>query len=185
MIYRFDKKTLTFKNVFASWVFFVTILCTTLVAVVIGIIRVNDVSFISEETKAIILRESDKANEFSPEKLKAYVLELNIRFPYIVYAQAQLETGEFKSKIFKENNNLFGLKQAKRRPTTNKGEENGHAYYNSWKDSVVDYAFYSAQYLSHIKTEDECFQYLSQNYAEDPNYVVKLKKIIAKSNIDK
>jgi uncharacterized FlgJ-related protein len=99
-----------------------------LVAVVIGIIRVNDVSFISEETKAIILREADKANEFTPEKLKAYILELNIRFPYIVYAQAQLETGEFKSKIFKENNNIFGMKVARKRPTTNKGEENGHAY---------------------------------------------------------
>lgn len=158
---------------------------TTLVAVVIGIIRVNDVSFISEETKAIILREADKANEFSPEKLKAYILELNIKFPHIVYAQAKLETGEFKSKIFKENNNLFGLKQAKRRPTTNKGEENGHAYYDNWKESVVDYGFYSARFLCEIKTEDEYFQYLSQNYAEDPNYVVKLKQIIAKSNINK
>jgi hypothetical protein len=181
MIYRFDKKTLTFKNVFASWVFFVTILCTTLVAVVIGIIRVNDVSFISEETKAIILRESDKANEFSPEKLKAYVLELNIRFPYIVYAQAQLETGEFKSKIFKENNNLFGMKVATRRPTTNKGEDNGHAFYDHWKESVVDYAFYSAQYLSHIKSESEYFDYLSQSYAEDAQYVTKLRKIISKT----
>ena len=181
MIYRFDKKTLTFKNVFASWVFFVTILCTTLVAVVIGIIRVNDVSFISEETKAIILRESDKANEFSPEKLKAYILELNIRFPYIVYAQAQLETGEFKSKIFKENNNLFGMKVATRRPTTNKGEDNGHAFYDHWKESVVDYAFYSAQYLSHIKSESEYFEYLSQSYAEDAQYVTKLRKIISKT----
>ena len=181
MIYRFDKKTLTFKNVFASWVFFVTILCTTLVAVVIGIIRVNDVSFISEETKAIILRESDKANEFSPEKLKAYILELNIRFPYIVYAQAQLETGEFKSKIFKENNNLFGMKVATRRPTTNKGEDNGHAFYDHWKESVVDYAFYSAQYLSHIKNESEYFEYLSQSYAEDAQYVTKLRQIISKT----
>jgi hypothetical protein len=181
MIYRYDRKTLTFKNVFASWVFFVTILCTTLVAVVIGIIRVNDVSFISEETKAIILREADKANEFTPEKLKAYILELNIRFPYIVYAQAQLETGEFKSKIFKENNNIFGMKVARKRPTTNKGEENGHAYYNNWKESVVDYGFYSAQYLSNIKSEGEYFQYLGQNYAEDPNYVSKIKQIISKT----
>jgi hypothetical protein len=181
MIYRFDKKTLTFKNVFASWVFFITMAITTLVAVVIGIIRVNDVSFISEETKAIILREADKANEFSPEKLKAYILELNIKFPHIVYAQAQLETGEFKSKIFKENNNLFGMKVATRRPTTNKGEDNGHAFYVNWKESVVDYAFYSAQYLSNIKSESEYFDYLGQSYAEDPNYISKIRKIIDKT----
>ena len=181
MIYRFDKKTLQFKSVFASWVFFITMAITTLVAVVIGIIRVNDVSFISEETKAIILREADKANEFSPEKLKAYILELNIKFPHIVYAQAQLETGEFKSKIFKENNNLFGMKVATRRPTTNKGEDNGHAFYVNWKESVVDYAFYSAQYLSNIKSESEYFDYLGQSYAEDPNYIPKIRKIIDKT----
>ena len=181
MIYRFDKKTLTFKNVFASWVFFIAMAITTLVAVVIGIIRVNDVSFISEETKAIILREADKANEFSPEKLKAYILELNIKFPHIVYAQAKLETGEFKSKIFKENNNLFGMKVATRRPTTNKGEDNGHAFYVNWKESVVDYAFYSAQYLSNIKSESEYFDYLGQSYAEDPNYIPKIRKIIDKT----
>lgn len=181
MIYRFDRKTLQFKSVFSSWVFFVTMAIVTLVAVIIGIIRVNDVSFISEETKAIILREADKANEFSPEKLKAYILELNIKFPHIVYAQAQLETGEFKSKIFKENNNLFGMKQATRRPTTNKGVENGHAYYSNWKESVVDYGFYSAQYLSNIKTESEYLDYLGQSYAEDPNYVSKIRKIIDKT----
>ena len=181
MIYRFDKKTLTFKNVFASWLFFVTMAILTFVTVVIGIIRVNDVSFISEETKAIILREADKANEFSPEKLKAYILELNIKFPHIVYAQAQLETGEFKSKIFKENNNLFGMKVATRRPTTNKGEDNGHAFYVNWKESVVDYAFYSAQYLSNIKSESEYFDYLGQSYAEDPNYIPKIRKIIDKT----
>lgn len=181
MIYRFDKKTLTFKNVFASWVFFVTMAILTFVTVVIGIIRVNDVSFISEETKAIILREADKANEFSPEKLKAYILELNIKFPHIVYAQAKLETGEFKSKIFKENNNLFGMKVATRRPTTNKGEDNGHAFYVNWKESVVDYAFYSAQYLSNIKSESEYFDYLGQSYAEDPNYIPKIRKIIDKT----
>ena len=185
MIYRFDKKTLQFKSVFASWVFFIAMAITTLVAVVIGIIRVNDVSFISEETKAIILREADKANEFSPEKLKAYILELNIKFPHIVYAQAQLETGEFKSKIFKENNNLFGLKQATRRPTTSKGTENGHAYFDEWKESVVDYAFYQAAYLKEIRSESEYLEYLGANYAEDPNYVSKVKKIAYDLNVYK
>ena len=181
MIYRYDHKNLQFKNVFSSWVFFISISLVILVSVIIGIIRVNDVQFISEETKAIILREADKANEFSPEKLKAYILELNIKFPHIVYAQAQLETGEFKSKIFKENNNIFGMKVATRRPTTNKGEENGHAYYSNWRESVVDYGFYSAQYLSNIKTESEYLDYLGQSYAEDPNYVSKIRKLITKT----
>jgi flagellum-specific peptidoglycan hydrolase FlgJ len=45
----------------------------------------------------------------------------------------------------------------------------------------VDYGFYSAQYLSNIKSEGEYFQYLGQNYAEDPNYVSKIKQIISKT----
>jgi len=182
MIYRFDRRSLTFKNVTKRWIFFTLGVLSLLTAISVSLVftRMNDVRYITEETRAIILRENDKANEFTPEKLKAYILELNIRFPHIVYAQAQLESGRFKSKIFKENNNLFGMKQARRRPTTNKGEENGHAFYDNWKESVVDYAFYSAQYLSHIKSEKEYFDYLGQNYAEDPKYVPKLLKIIEK-----
>ena len=140
--------------------------------------RINDVRFMTQETKEIVIKEANKENEFTPEKLKAYVLELNIRFPHIVYAQARLETGNFSSSIFKENNNLFGMKVATKRPTTNKGEENGHAYYENWKESVVDYAFYQAQYLSDIKTESEYFEYLRGSYAENPTYVEKLKVLI-------
>jgi uncharacterized FlgJ-related protein len=117
-------------------------------------------------------------NVFSKEKLKEYILQLNIKFPQIVLAQAELESGNFTSPIFKENHNFFGMKCAKLRPTTNKGENKGHAYFDTWRDCVVDYAFYSAAYLNEIKTEAEYLDYLRQNYAEDPNYVDKLKQIM-------
>lgn len=184
MLYKYDKTTLNYVRVTGKW--FLMAMCLILISIgitsLITINRINDIRFISEETKAIILREADKQNEFSSEKLKAYILELNVRFPHIVMAQAQLETGGFKSKIFKENHNLFGMKVATKRPTTNKGEENGHAYYENWRESVVDYAFYSAQYLSNIKNDTEYLEYLKQSYAEDPNYVDKLKQIINKNH---
>jgi uncharacterized FlgJ-related protein len=155
------------------------------VGLLIGVLfmsrRVNDVKYITEETKQIIIREQLAENEFSPGRLKEYILELNIRFPHIVYAQAQLESGNFTSHIFQVNNNLFGMKEAKKRPTTNKGTENGHAYFNHWRESVVDYAFYQAAYLNDIRSEKEYWEYLGQNYAEDPNYISKLKKIIEKT----
>ena len=180
MLYRYDKTNLNYKKVTGTWL--IVALCLILVSIgvtsVVTLNRLNDVRFISEETKAIILREADKQHEFTREKLKAYILELNVKYPHIVMAQAELETGGFKSKIFRENHNLFGMKVATKRPTTNKGEENGHAYYENWKESVVDYAFYSAQYLSNIKSEDEYLEYLKQSYAEDPNYVAKLINII-------
>ena len=73
------------------------------------------------------------------------------------------------------------MKVAKIRPTTSKSTENGHAYYNSWKDCVVDYAFYQSYYLSNIKTESEYFEYLKNSYAEDVNYVNKLVEIVNKN----
>jgi flagellum-specific peptidoglycan hydrolase FlgJ len=53
-------------------------------------------------------------------------------------------------------------------------------FFESWRDCVLDYAFYQAAYLSDIKTESQYFAYLGANYAEDPTYVEKLKKIIKK-----
>jgi hypothetical protein len=50
-------------------------------------------------------------------------------------------------------------------------------------DSVIDYALYSATYLSDIKTEGEYFEYLRQNYAEDKSYVTRLKALIKKNNL--
>ncbi len=138
---------------------------------------INNIEYITEETRTLIINEE---NKFSEERLKQFILELNIRFPHIILAQAKLESGYFKSRMFRENNNFFGMKVAKRRPTTNKGEQYGHAYFDSWKDCVVDYAFYQAAYLNDLKTEEQYFAYLGANYAEDPTYVEKLKKIIRK-----
>lgn len=180
MLYKFNPKTLMYDNVNKKVMLTIggIVLLFVLITATFMTTRINDVRFMTQETKEIIIKEANKENEFTPEKLKAYVLELNIRFPHIVYAQARLETGNFSSSIFKENNNLFGMKVATKRPTTNKGEENGHAYYENWKESVVDYAFYQAQYLSDIKTESEYFEYLRGSYAENPTYVEKLKVLI-------
>lgn len=187
MIYKYDSKNLTYKDVTKNLVLGaigIIVLFSALTSIFM-LTRINDIRYISSETKSIIIKESTKENEFSPKKLRAYILELNIKFPHIVYAQARLETGNFKSEIFKTNHNLFGLKIATRRPTTNKGEENNHAYFDNWKECVVDYAFYQAAYLQDIKTESEYLQYLGLNYAQNPSYVEQLKKIIAESKVDK
>lgn len=184
MIFKYDKKNLKYKNITGKLTIislFVIILITLVVSLLL-LKRVTEVKYISAETRAIILKEN---NEFSEENLKKYILELNIKYPHIVLAQAILESGGFKSKIFKENNNLFGMKCATRRPTTNKGEQHNHAYFDTWKDCVIDYAFFSAQYLDDIKSEKEYFDYLSQNYAEDTTYISKLKEIIEKKELKK
>jgi uncharacterized FlgJ-related protein len=128
----------------------------------------------TEEISKIIIKSEV---EFSEPAFKNLLLELNIRFPHIVLAQAKLESGNFKSHIFLENNNMFGMKEAKRRPTTNKGTQNGHAYFENWRDCVIDYAFYQAAYLNDLKTEDQYYEYLAASYAEDASYVVKVREM--------
>jgi len=140
----------------------------------------NVLTGLSEEEKLVIIQEH---NQFSEDKLIDKLKELNVKFPYIALAQAKLETGNFTSKIFREGNNLFGMREAKQRITTAKGTENNHAYYYSWGESVLDYSFYQCRYLSNINTEEQYFQYLSQSYAENPNYVSILKGMIEKENL--
>lgn len=115
---------------------------------------------------------------FTPEKFKEYLKALNIRHYDVAYAQACLETGNFKSKAFIVSKNLFGMKQAKSRPTTCSGEYLKHARYNHWRESVVDYALYYSKYLSKFKTQKSLLNYLSKHYAEDSMYIVKIKNLI-------
>lgn len=115
---------------------------------------------------------------FTPEKFKEYLKALNIKHYDVAYAQACLETGNFKSKAFIISKNLFGMKQAKSRPTTNSGEYLKHARYNHWRESVVDYALYYSKYLSKFRTKKSLLNYLSKHYATDSMYIVKIKNLI-------
>lgn len=88
----------------------------------------------------------------------------NMRQAMFITAQAGHETANFKSKIFKENNNCFGMKLALIRKTTATGEKYGHATYKTLKDCIDDFYLY---YLS--------FKYLKE-YKNISDYVAALKK---------
>ena len=120
--------------------------------------------------------------EFSEEKLIRKLKELNIRYPHIVLAQAKLESNNYSSRIFIDNHNLFGMKEARMRINLAKGTQHSHAYYGTWQESVLDYAFWMATYGSKCKTEQQYYNLLN-GYAEDPNYQAKLKSIINKHNL--
>lgn len=137
----------------------------------------------SAQEREIIIADIEDS-EFSQEALVEFLEETNIKFPHIVLAQSILETGNYKSEVFSMNHNLFGMKQARVRPTTALGTSIGHAYYNNWKESVYDYALYQAAYLKSVKTEDQYFDYLGSNYAEAEHYVRALKRIIRKNKLE-
>jgi flagellum-specific peptidoglycan hydrolase FlgJ len=77
------------------------------------------------------------------------------------------------------------MKEARVRLNTAQGTERSHAYYNTWQESLMDYALYAATYLKTLSTEEQYYTYLEQNYAEDPDYVKKLKKLITTQELKK
>ena len=127
-----------------------------------------------------LLTSFTKTNEvLTKEVLWKEIKSLNIEHAEIVFAQAILESGHFRSKLFKINNNLFGMRLPKKRETTAVGKNLGYAKYENWIESVKDYALYQ-QFVMKRKnyTEVEYFKYLDRVYCESGGYSTKLKKII-------
>lgn len=109
------------------------------------------------------------------DSVYTYILELNIQHPDIVFRQARIESGNFKSRVFLENNNMFGMKIPSKRPNMVSGSNRGYAVYNSWQESVIDYALYQA-YSGKNLTKEDYVKMLNNSYAEDVNYLNKLLK---------
>ena len=125
----------------------------------------------------------EKHNSFSEDKLIEEISKLNFKYPHIVLAQAILETGHFESKIFVENNNLFGMKEARIRLNLAEGTQYGHAYYNNWKESVTDYALWYSTFAYKCKSEKQLYKLLNKQYAEANYYPQALKRIIEKQQL--
>ena len=60
-----------------------------------------------------IEQEAPKLNELTIANLYAALQRHGIKYPKIVLAQALLETGNFRSRLCREGNNLFGLRHSK------------------------------------------------------------------------
>lgn len=178
MFYKFDSKSLLWKK---DWRKVKIALSVVIVLMVSSFIAGRFLRFHSldeyEKELVVVSLEKEK-NKFTEEKFIAELNRLNVKFPHIVMAQAIAETGHYQSQVFKENNNLFGMKQATVRINTAKGTQNGHAYYDNWYQSVYDYAFYQCRYLGQINSENDYYLYLSSSYAEAGDGYVKLLKDI-------
>ena len=120
---------------------------------------------------------------FTPENLKKEIQKQNIVHPDVALAQATWESGHFKSKIFKENNNLFGMKLAHQRDTTAIGQNRSHAKYNTWQDSVKDYKLWQDSNGMSNLPKEKYITKLSNIYCPPPDcpsgsYSKNIKKLI-------
>lgn len=78
--------------------------------------------------------------------------------PFIVAVSA-FETGGFKSPLLRRNNNLFGMRFPRKRPTTAIGENGNYSKYATFEDSVTDF-------------------YLWMDYTGFPEYSRTLKQFV-------
>ena len=122
------------------------------------------------EIKMVRIVNEEQPDFFSKSPQEGLIEALEyygVKHPQIVYAQAILETGHFKSDLCLNGNNLFGLYNSKK-----------HRYYtfDHWIESVVAYLDF-IQYR--YKPPNDYYKFLSDiGYAEDPEYINKLKRIV-------
>ena len=122
---------------------------------------------IIEVADTIINKQPKFFSQTPKEGLEEALSYYNLEHKDIVYAQAVLETGHFKSDLCLNGNNLFGLYDSK-----------NHRYYtfNHWKDCVIAYKE-MIQYK--YKDGDDYLNFLKEiGYAGDSEYICKLKKLI-------
>ena len=89
----------------------------------------------------------------------------DIKYPEIVLAQSILETGHYRSKLYKENNNLFGLYNSAKKE---------YFKFSHWSESVEAYK----KYVQYKYKGGDYYNFLdSIGYASDSLYIKKLKKL--------
>ncbi|TJY33382.1 glucosaminidase domain-containing protein [Pontimicrobium aquaticum] len=96
----------------------------------------------------------------------------------LLFAQSWHETGNFKSEVFKQNNNLFGMRHPKVRKTYSKGSNLSHAVFKSHFDSVRDYFERQKNFgISNTGDTNYSLETVASNYATDPNYLQKWQNV--------
>jgi hypothetical protein len=183
MFYKFDPDQLQLvKDLKKFYISLTTVLILITLTFIIGrLTAIKQLSTLEKEMIVVDLRAQE--NKFTKDKLVTLLKDLSIKYPHIVIAQSILETGHWKSDVFKQNHNLFGMKQAGARINTAQGTNLNHAYYTTWQESVYDYAFYQCRYLGGVGTEEYYYAALDASYAEGSNYSQRLKEVVQREHL--
>lgn len=153
------------------------ILLTVLIGLIAVVLTANYSKAESEALDSIPVVENKVPNFMSKppqEGLMEALVYYEVDHPEIVYAQAVLETGWFTSSLCLNSHNLFGLYNSKKMR---------YYKFNHWAESVVAYIKF-VQYK--YKPPDDYYEFLSRiGYAEDKDYIRKLRNITNKLQDDK
>jgi hypothetical protein len=133
------------------------------------------------------------------ENLRTELHNDKVLCPDEVYAQMMLESGNLKSFLVKRTNNMLGMRFPFRRVTMACGlyipsqdtiikgdaaslkklaSTNHYAVYDRWQDAVKDYKIWQEQ---HFSVNERYLLFLGNVYAEDSEYVSKIKSVMKHS----
>jgi hypothetical protein len=173
MLFYFNKKKRRYMRV-PNEVYY------ALIAVLVGYLVLNRQKIIKSDPKIVkvVVHDTIVSGPIKPtrENIYKYIVACGIKHPDIVYRQALLESG-FCSNLYRKANNLFGMRVARSRPTTAKGEYSGFARYDNWMESVQDYALYQAAYMRKARTREQYFNALDDSYCVGHGYSTKLRSL--------
>jgi uncharacterized FlgJ-related protein len=133
--------------------------------------------YIIHDTIYISKEEQQQSNCKTLEYVESELKSLNVKFVDIAVAQSIIESGSYTSDVYTKANNCFGMKLAKQRPTTAIGEYKGYAKYKNVRDCLIDYALWQQNNLSGINTNEDYLKLLERVYAEDKDYINKIRKL--------
>lgn len=153
------------------------ILLTVLIGLIAVVLTAN-YSKVEPKTLDSISVVEDKVPSFMSkppqEGLMEALLYYEVDHPEIVYAQAVLETGWFTSNLCLNSHNLFGLYNSKK---------SQYYKFNHWTESVLAYVKF-VQYK--YNPTENYYDFLTRiGYAEDKDYISKVKNITNKLQDDK
>lgn len=99
----------------------------------------------------------------------------DIKFPEIVYAQARLESGNFKSKLFQTKNNFLGLYNSRIKDFYE---------FDHWTDCLLGYRDLLQFKYNGDDNQETYYKFLKDlPYAMDPEYIQKVRRIAKSTQI--
>lgn len=147
-------------------VIIVLIVC---ILILVGALLSVSVKRVKQSEEIILLH--DTSNLYNMELTEDnfyYVCNIySIKYPEIVFAQARLESGNFSSDIYLNNNNCLGIYNSL---------NNEYKSYNHWTECLLDYK--QSVQNKYFNNHHYYYQFLKElPYAKDTNYINKLKTI--------
>ena len=122
-----------------------------------------------------------KNEPFTDSSVYNLALSLGAMYPEVAVAIAFIESGNGKSRLARRQHNLFGMKVAKKRKTTQlKSKSKGYASYASWQESVIDFILWEKYRFKNKPSKDVYINKICKTYARDPHYKSKLNSYMKK-----